>query len=101
EIDRALRLPRAHEDAALARAEREDVPRRHEVLGLALAARGETQGVSAIGGADAGGDAVARLDAHRERGAEARRGATRRGHHREAEASDRLLGEREADEAAA
>ena len=58
-------------------------------------------GVRAVGGADAGGDAVARLDAHGERGAE--RGAERPGccHHRQAEPADLLLGERQADEAAA
>ena len=53
EIDRAFGLTGAHEHAAGARAEREDVAGRDELLGLAVGARRDADGVRAIGGADA------------------------------------------------
>ena len=51
--------------------------------------------------ADAGGDAVAGFDADRKRGAQARTAATRRGHHRQLEPPNLLLGQGEANQAAA
>ncbi len=76
EIDRAFGLPGAHEDAAVTRAKREDVAGGDELVGAAARIRGDADGVRAIGGADAGGHAHARLDAHRERGAERGAGAS-------------------------
>jgi len=100
EIDRAFGLTGAHEHAAGARAERKDMAGRDELLGPAVGARRDADGVRAIGGADPGGDARARLDAHREGGAERRTGAPGRGHHRQIEPGDGVFGERQADEAA-
>ena len=77
------------------------MPGRDEVFGAADGAGDEARRVGAIRGADAGGDAVARLDAHGEGGAERGPAAAGGLHHRELEPLDLLLGEREADEAAA
>ena len=99
EIDRALGLPGAHQHAALARAQREDVARaRRGRPGLAFGATAARMVVRAVGRGDAGGDAARRLDRDGERGLE-RRGVVLH-HQRQAELADALLGEREADQAA-
>ncbi len=71
EIDRGLGLARAHEHASVARLEREDVARFHEVVRLRLRIGEHLDRASAVGRADAGGHALARVDAHRERGPQA------------------------------
>ena len=68
--------------------------------GLGLGAGGDADGVRAVGGADAGGHAAARLDAHGERRAERGAAAPGRLHHRQLDAVDLVLGEGHADEAA-
>ena len=72
EIDRGLGLAGADEDATLPRAEREDVPRLHEIRGAGRRIREEPDGPRAVGRADAGRDPLARVDAHREGRAETR-----------------------------
>ncbi len=57
EVDRALRLPGAHEHAALAGSQRKDVTGRDDVFGLGLGVGGDADRVGAIGGADARGHA--------------------------------------------
>ncbi len=101
EVDGALGLAGAHEHAAAARPEGEDVARRHEVRGARVGADGDLDGLGAIGGADARGHAVPRLDADGEGGAEGRPAPARGRHHRQLQAGHLLLLEREADEAAA
>jgi hypothetical protein len=62
EVDRALGLAGALQHAAVARAQREDVARGDDVRGpLRRGDRGR-HGARAVGGGDAGGDALARLD---------------------------------------
>jgi hypothetical protein len=51
EIDRALGLAGAHQHAAVARAQREDVARRHDVVGALGRVDGHADGVRAVGGA--------------------------------------------------
>ena len=63
-------LPGAHQHAALPRAQREDVAGAREVGRAAVRVDGDEDGAGAVGGRDAGGDAVARVDGFAERGAE-------------------------------
>ena len=89
----------AREHAARLGDEREDVTRLHDVVRARGRRRGDADGVRAIGGGDAGGDAARRLDRHGEGGAVHR--AVRRHHRREAELPRAALGDRHADEPAA
>src|SRR6185369_540201 len=91
-------LSGSYQDAALPRAQRKDMAWCDELIGLALGAGGQAHRVRSVRGADAGGDAMARLDAHRERRAEARLRSTGCGHHGKTKLLDVLLGERQADE---
>jgi uncharacterized RDD family membrane protein YckC len=99
EIDRGLGLAGADEDAAFAGAEGEDVAGTGEVIGRGVGANGDLDGVGAVGGRDAGGDAFAGFDGFGECGAEA--GGVVLGHGAEAHVVGTLFGEGEADEAAA
>ena len=72
QVDRRLGLPGALQHAARARPQREDVARLHQVLGAAARVDGHLDGAGPVGGRDAGGDALPRLDGYREGGAEAR-----------------------------
>jgi hypothetical protein len=92
-------LPGAHQDAALARAQREDMPGTREVCRIAAGVDGDTDGLRAVRRRDASGDALAGLDALGEGGPEARGILLR--HRRQAKIVGALLGEGEADEAAA
>ncbi len=99
EVDGGLGLAGADEDAALAGAQREDVAGTGEVTGCGVGIDGGADGVGAVGGGDAGGDAFAGLDGLGECGAEAR--GVLLGHGEEAQVVGALLGQGEADEAAA
>ncbi len=99
EVDGGLGLAGADEDAALAGAQREDVAGAGEVARRGLGIDGGADGVGAVGGGDAGGDAFACLDGLSECGAEA--GGVVLRHGEEAQVVGALLSECEADEAAA
>ena len=98
EIDGGFGLAGADEHAALAGAEREDVAGAGEIVRGGAGVDGDFDGVGAVGGGDAGGDAFAGLDGFGKGGAEAR--GVLLGHGAEAEVVGALLGEGEADEAA-
>ena len=98
EVDGRLGLSRADQHAALASAEREDVPRLHEVGRPRRRVREDVNGARAIGRADAGRDALAGVDADRERGPET--GLVPRDHLREVELLHPLRRHRHADDAA-
>jgi hypothetical protein len=72
EVDRCLRLTGAVEHTAVACPKREDVARRNEVFPSAARVDRHLDRPRAVGRRDAGGDALARLDRDRERGAEGR-----------------------------
>src|SRR5450759_4394433 len=99
EVDAGLRLPRALEHAAGARHEGEHVSRLHERLGPGLWIDGHLDGVCAVGGGDACGDALARLDRDGERRLQARLVVGR--HRRQIQLRAALRRERQADEATA
>ncbi len=99
EVDGGLGLAGADQDAAAAGAQREDVAGTGEVGSGGAGIDGGADGVGAVGGRDAGGDAFAGLDGLSERGAEA--GGVLLRHGEEAQVVGALLGEGEADEAAA
>src|SRR6266699_5053923 len=94
----ALGLSGAHQHAAPPRAEREDVPRAHDVAGGRVGPDGGADGGGAIDRRDAAPDAMARVDRDGERGPERR--AVLAHHHRKAELVAAALRQREADEPA-
>ena len=96
QVDDALGLPGAHQHAAVARAQREDVAGRHDVGRAGVGPDRGADGRGAIGRRDAAADAVPRVDRDGERGAERR--AVLAHHHGEAELVAAVLGERQADE---
>ena len=98
EVDGRLGLARALEHAAAARAEREDVARLDEVARPRGRIDGDLDRVGAVVRGDAGRDAFARLDRHREGGAERRLVLV--GHLAQPELVAALLGQAEADEPA-
>ena len=61
-IDAGFGLPGAHQHAAIARAQRENVAGTREVLRLGLGIDGGEDGDGTVGSADTGGDADARVD---------------------------------------
>jgi len=78
---------------SLAGAEREDVARADDVRGLRVLCDRHLDGARAVRGGDAGGDALAGLDAHRE-GRAVGRGVLEVGHHHaQVELLKLLLGE--------
>ena len=99
EVDRGLGLAGALEDAAGSRAQREDVAGLDEVARRSTRVDRDLDRARAVGGGDAGRDALARLDRDREGGAEA---ASRCcvGHRSQAELVAALLGQAEADQPA-
>ena len=98
EVHRRLGLARADEHAALARAQGEDVAGLDEIGRPALRVGEELDRPRPVGRADAGRDALARVDAHRERGPEPRLVA--RDHLRKIELLEALGRHRDADDAA-
>ena len=99
QIDAGLGLSGADEHAAGAGAQRKDVAGAHQVAGARSGIDGDLDGAGAVGGADAGGDALARFDGFGEGGAEGR--LVGAGHGSQPQEVAALLGEREADEPAA
>ena len=98
EIDGGLGVPRAHEHAALAGDEREDVAGPHEVRRAHVGVGERARGVRALLGRDAGRQPVDDVDGDGEGGAERR--VVRRHHRREVERPRPRLGQRRADDAA-
>jgi len=98
-VDAGFGLAGADEDAAIAGAERENVTGAGKILGASLLVDGGEDGNGAVGGADAGGDADAAVNGFGE-GGTVDAGIDGR-HEWEVEFFTALLGEREADEAAA
>ena len=99
DVDRRLGMAGADEHAAVARDQREDVARRDDMLGALAGVDRDRDRAGAVGGGDAGGDALARLDRGGEGGFEA--GAVGAAHRLQAELVDPLAGQRQADQAAA
>ena len=99
EVDRRLGLADALEHAAGLRAQREHVAGLHEVVRRRVGVDRDLDRVAAVGGRDAGRDALARLDRDGERGAERRLVVV--GHRAQAELVGALLGQAEADRARA
>src|SRR5262245_7738125 len=98
EIDGGLRLPDALEHAAGPGPQREDVSRLYQVARLRTRVDRDLDRVRAVGGRDPGGHALARLDRHREGGAERRLVVVR--HRAQGELVGALLGQRQADQPA-
>ena len=99
EVHAGFGLAGANEHAAVARAQREHVAGARKILRLGLGIDGGKNRDGAVGGADAGGDAEARVDGFAEGGAVD--GGVDRRHQREMQLVAALLGERQADQAAA
>ena len=73
DVDRRLGMAGAHQHAAVAGAQREDVARRRDVLRAGARVDGDRDGAGAVMRRDAGGDALARLDRDGEGGLVPRR----------------------------
>ena len=99
EIDGALGVTRADQDAAGLGPEREDVAGADDVVGAKLGIGGDPDGLGPIGGGDARGHPRPGLDRDRERGAHAP--GIGRDHHPQAELSDPRGGQRQTDQPAA
>ena len=99
EVDRRLGLTGALQDAAVLRLQREDVARLDQVPRLGVRIDRHLDRPRPVGGRDPGGDALASLDGDREGGLERR--LVLGGHQVEAELLAALVGQREADQAAA
>ena len=99
EIDGGFRLSCADQDASLSGAQREDVAGTDEIVGGGSRRDGGADGVSSVGGGDAGGDAFAGLYGFGECSSEA--GGVLLGHGEEAQVVGALLGKGETDESAA
>src|SRR5438309_9774965 len=69
EVHRRFRLASADEHASIARAQRKNVSRAREVLRLGFWINGRQDGDGAVRSTDTGGDADARVDGFRKRGA--------------------------------
>ena len=91
-------LAGAHQHAAVACAQRENVPGAGQVAGLAARVDGSQDGAGAVRRGDAGGDALARVDGLAEGGAEV--GGVLRGHQRQAQVVAAGGGKAQADQAA-
>ena len=98
EVDGRLRLADPLEHAARLRAEREHVAGLHEVAVRRVGVDRDLDRAAAVGRGDAGRHALARLDRHREGGAERRLVVV--GHRAQPEMVGALLGQAEADEPA-
>jgi hypothetical protein len=98
DVDRRLGMARADQHAAVARDQREDVAGRDDVVGALVRIDGDLNRAGAVGGADAGGDALARLDRDGEGGAHALAVVAR--HRRQAQLAGALGGHGQADQAA-
>jgi hypothetical protein len=98
QVDRALGVAGADQDAAGLGAQREDVAGADDVGGAEVLVAGDADGLGAVGRGDAGGDAAAGLDRDGEGGAHV--AGVGGDHHRQAQLGDPLGGEGEADEAA-
>ena len=99
DVDRRLGMAGADQHAARPRDQREDVAGRDDRVRALGGVDRDRDGARAVGGADAGGDPLARLDRDGEGGLVA--AAVGAAHRLEPELVDPLLGQREADQAAA
>jgi len=99
QVDGGFGLTSTNENATVTSAQREHVARPGKILGPGLGVDGGEDGDSAIGSADAGGDAELGIDGFTKGGA--MDGSVDGGHQREIEFIAALLGEREANETAA
>src|SRR6266446_1623748 len=98
EVHARFGLAGADKDAALARAKREDVAGAREILGPGFGIDRGEDGDGAVGSADAGGDAKARVDRFRER--RSVHGGVNRRHEGQVQLIAALFGEWKADQAA-
>ena len=99
EIDSRLGLSGALEHAARPGAQREDVTGAAQVAGPGSGVDRGLDGAGAVGGRDAGGHALARLDGDAERGLQ--RGSVVPDHERDVQLVEALAGHRETDQAPA
>ena len=99
QIDRGLGLASAHQNAALAGTQREDVAGAHEIGGGRFGVDGGADGVSAVGCGDACGDAFTGFNGLSEGGSETRGVLLRHGE--QTQMVGTLIREREANEAPA
>ena len=99
EVDGRLRLAGAHQHAAFARAQGEDMAGPRQVLGPAFRVNGGEDGAGAVGGGDAGGDAGAGVDRFAKSGTEI--GSILGTHERQPEVVAAFRREGQADEPAA
>ena len=99
EVAASLGVAGADQHAALLRGEREDVAGGDDVFRLGMTSDGSLHGTRPVVGRDAGGHTSGGLDRHRERGAV--RGAVVAHHLLQAELAAALVGEGQADQAAA
>ena len=97
EIDRRLGVAGAHEHAAVAGDQRKDVAGADEIGGADIGVGERADGVAALLGGDAGGQAVAEIDRDGEGGAE--RGVVVGDHRLQLQAARRLARHRRADDA--
>ena len=97
-VDRRLGVPGAHQRAAIARHQREDVSGRDEIIRALGRIDRDRDGARAVSRRNTGGHAFLRLDRDREGGLH--RFLVVAAHGREAEVIDAVLGEREADQPA-
>ena len=98
EVDGRLGLAGADEDAALAGPQRIDVAGHDDVVRRRGRVGEHAASLGAVGGGDAGGDALAGIDGDGEGGAEG--GLVVLHHHRDAQAVQSIAGHRDADDAA-
>ena len=96
QVDRAFGLSRAHQDAAIAGAQRKYVAGGNQILWFGFICNCIENGLSSIGGGNAGANAGGGVHRYRKRSAE-RRGVVRH-HHRDTQLSDALFGERQTDQ---
>ena len=97
-VDGRFGMTRAHQHAAVARDQREDVARRHDLLAALARVNRHRDRTGAIGGGDAGRHAVARLDRNGEGRLVPR--AVMAAHQPQPERVDARLGHRQADQPA-
>ena len=98
EVDGGFSLPGANQNAAPPGTQREDVARANEIGSGRFGVDGSTDGVSAVGGGNAGSNAFAGFNGLREGGAEARRILLR--HRKEPQVIGSFFSQRKADKPA-
>ena len=98
EIDRAFGLAGAHQHAAVAGAQREDMTGRRQILGLGVIGNRVEDSLGAVGRGNSGGDASGRIDGNRKGGAKRR--SVVRHHHGQAQMSHSFFRQGQADQTA-